>query len=122
MANLWIFQHLGALCNTRTYGFFAYLSNITNVANCMFIEKVYIFKYIWPCLCYALFNPGWKNKFTLFDGTTRIDGFCALFASCYPTRLRIETAMCVFVQNSSSIYLEIWKGIIANLLQFIMVR
>ena len=40
------FNTLGALGNTPAFDLFAYLSNITNVANFMFIEKVYISKNI----------------------------------------------------------------------------
>ena len=58
------FNTLGALGNTPAFDLFAYLSNITNVANFMFIEKFIYLKTYDPGSCYVLFNQGWKNKFS----------------------------------------------------------
>ena len=55
------FNTLGALGNTPAFDLFAYLSNITNVANFMFIEKVYISKNIWPWFMLCFVQPGLKK-------------------------------------------------------------
>ena len=55
------FNTLGALGNTPAFDLFAYLSNITNVANFMFIEKVYILKYILPWFMLCFIQPGLKK-------------------------------------------------------------